>query len=47
MFRLEKRRLHGESYRSLLALKRGLIRKTKRDFIPGPVVVGQGSVILN
>jgi len=37
----------GTPYSSLSKLKGGLIRKTGRNFLAGPVATGQGVMVLN
>ncbi|KAK4818638.1 hypothetical protein QYF61_016609 [Mycteria americana] len=43
LFSLEKRRLQETLLRPF-STSRGLIRKTERNFLPGPVVIGQGAM---
>jgi len=47
LFSLELRRLQGNLTAAFQYIEEGLIRKMKTEFLPRPVVTGQGAMVLN
>jgi len=46
LFSLQKRRL-WDIFLQPFNIKRGLMRKTEKDFLPVPVVTGQRAMVIN